>query len=161
MKYLEEGKQLNKELKNIEVQLTMIPKGSYSDTSYTTMNNDKNKENKKEHKMSAAMKASIQKDEEYRNMPYFLRHTKDVGEKAGVISMDSPYGNEIEIQRMEEKESRKKDISNKKFTAVLPKYPHNNSEGLDTSPFGNIEGYRFRGEDKNKWIYKRGFQIYG
>ena len=47
MKYLEEGKQLNKELKNIEVQLTMIPKGSYSDTSYTTMNNDKNKENKK------------------------------------------------------------------------------------------------------------------
>ncbi len=161
MKYLEEGKQTNKELKDIEVQLTMIPKGSDSETGYSTINNDKNKSNKKEYKMSAALKASIQKDEELRNIPYFQRHTKELGDKAGVISMDSPYENEIVMKRLEEKESRKKDISSTKFTSVLPKFPHNKSEGLDISPFGNIEGYKFRGEDKGKWINKKGFQIYG
>ena len=164
MKHFEEGKQLNKELKNIEVQLTMIPKGSNSDSSYDTTNaiNNKNKSKEKgQHKMSAAFKASIQKDEEYRNLPYFIRHTKEVGDKAGVISMDSPYGREIEIQRLEEKESRKKDISNTQFTSVLPKYSYNKSDGLDLTPFGNIEDSRFRGENKKKWISKGGFQIYG
>ena len=105
MKYFEEGKQQNQELKNIEVQLTMIPKGSYTETGYDSTrtmnnNNDKNKGNK-EYKMSSAMKALIQKDEETRNIPYFLRHTKEVGDKAGVISMDSPYISDVEIKRRE------------------------------------------------------------
>ena len=168
MKHFEEGKQSNKELNEIEVQLTMIPKGSYSETAYDTVNtnnnnthSDKNKTNKKEHKMSSSLKASMQKDEEYRSIPYFQRHTKDVGSKAGIITMDSPYITDEEKRRIEEKESRKKDISNKKFSSVLPKYPHNNSDGLDTTPIGNTEGYQFRGENKGKWISKRGFQVYG
>ena len=166
MKHFEEGKQNEKQLKDIEVQLTMIPKGSYSETNYEDMNtnatisnNKKGKDNKKEHKMSAAMKASLLKDEEYRMIPYFQRHTKDMV-KADVVTMDSPYITDVEKRRIEEKESRKKDISNKKFTSVLPKYPHNN-DGLDTTPIGNTEGYQFRGEDKGKWISKRGFQVYG
>ena len=167
MKHFEEGKQNNKDLKDIEVQLTMIPKGSYSETAYdninitnSTSNNDKNKRNKKEHKISEVMKASIQKDEDYRNIPYFIRHTQDIIGREGIIHRDSPYISKEEIMRKEEKESRKKDISNKKFTSVLPKYPHSN-DGLDTIPIGNTEGYQFRGEDKGKWINKRGFQIYG
>ena len=165
MKHLEEGKQTNAALKDIEVQLTMIPKGSTSETLYESANinniHDKNKTNKKEHKMSSAMKASMLKDDEYRMVPYFERHTKDISSRAGYVSTDSPYVSELEIRRLEEKESRKKDISNKKFTSVLPKFPHNNNDGLDTLPIGNTEGYQFRGEDKSKWISKRGFQVYG
>ena len=165
MKHLEEGKQTNTALKDIEVQLTMIPKGSTSETLYESANinniYEKNKTNKKEHKMSSAMKASMLKDDEYRMVPYFERHTKDISSRAGCVSTDSPYVSELEIRRLEEKESRKKDISNKKFTSVLPKFPHNNNEGLDTLPIGNTEGYQFRGEDKSKWISKRGFQVYG
>ena len=167
MKHFEEGKQTEKALKEIEVQLTMIPKGSYSETSYednTTNKNNTNSKNKfnknNTHKISATLKASIQKDEDYRMIPYFQRHTKEVGANAGVIASDSPYITDVEIRRLEEKESRKKDISNIKFTSVLPKYPHNN-DGLDTIPIGNTEGYQFRGEDKKKWISKRGFQVYG
>lgn len=37
---------------------------------------------------------------------------------------------------------------------------YNNNEGLDTTPIGNTEGFRFRKENKDKWISKRGFQIY-
>ena len=146
MKHLEEGKQTNAALKDIEVQLTMIPKGSTSETLYESANinniHDKNKTNKKEHKMSSAMKASMLKDDEYRMVPYFERHTKDISSRAGCVSTDSPYVSELEIRRLEEKESRKKDISNKKFTSVLPKFPHNNNDGLDTLPIGNTEGYQ-------------------
>ena len=163
MKHLEEGKQTNAALKDIEVQLTMIPKGATSETLYETIhtNNiqEKNKTNKKEHKMSAAMKASLLKDDEYRMIPYFERHTQDIASRAGIVSTDSPYISDIEIKRIEEKESRKKDISNQKFSSILPKFPHND-EGLDTTPIGNTEGYQFRGEDKSKWISKRGFQVY-
>ena len=163
MKHFEELKQDNKELKDIEVQLTMIPKGATSETLYETIhtNNiqEKNKTNKKEHKMSAAMKASLLKDDEYRMIPYFERHTQDIASRAGIVSTDSPYISDIEIKRIEEKESRKKDISNQKFSSILPKFPHND-EGLDTTPIGNTEGYQFRGEDKSKWISKRGFQVY-
>ena len=167
MKHFEELKQDNKELKDIEVQLTMIPKGSYSETGYdnNTNNslsniNDKSKKNKNDHKISEAMKASIQKDDDYRNIPYYIRHTKDMAGLAGIISQDSPYISKEEIMRKEERESRKKDISNQKYTSVLPKYPQNN-DGLDTTPFGNIEAYQFRGENKEKWISKRGFRVYG
>ena len=167
LKHFEELKQDNKDLKDLEVQLTMIPKGSYSETGYdnntnnTLSNlNDKNKKNKNEHKISEAMKASIQKDDDYRNIPYYIRHTQDMTGLAGVIAQDSPYISKEEIMRKEQKESRKKDISNQKYTSVLPKYPHNN-DGMDTTPIGNIEGYQFRGENKEKWISKRGFQVYG
>jgi hypothetical protein len=56
----------------------------------------------------------MQLDEEYRNIPYFIRHTKDLTDRAGIIPQDSPYVSPEEIKRLEEKESRKKDISNKK-----------------------------------------------
>ena len=63
-------------------------------------------------------------------------------------------------RRIEEKESRKKDISDKKFNSVIPKQKFNYSEGLDITPIGNTEGFRFRDENKNKWTSKRGFQVY-
>ena len=56
-------------------------------------------------KMSASFKAAIQKEEDARNVPYFIRHTKDITDKAeqvGIIAMDSPYTNP------EEKKRRKK-----------------------------------------------------
>ena len=136
----------------------MILKGSYSENyELDNNNNDKIKGNKKEHKISSTLKGLIQKDEEYHNLPYYQRHGPDFNSKVGVIAMDSPYVSKESILRFEEKESRKKDISDKKFTSVLPKYPQN-KDGLDTTPFGNIEGYRFRADDdKEKWIYKRGF----
>ena len=102
----------------------------------------------------------MQLDEEYRNIPYFIRHTKDITDRAGVITMDSPYISIEEKRRIEEKESRKKDISDKKFSSIIPKMKYNNNEGLDTTPIGNTEGFRFRKENKDKWISKRGFQIY-
>lgn len=160
MKHFEVGKKTNNALKEIEVQLTMIPKGSSTETSYDINNNTQNdKLNKKEHKMSAAMKASLLKDEEYRNVPYFHRHMQDICSKAGIVANDSPYITEEEKKRIEEKENRKKDISNKKFSSVLPKYPHNDND-KDTLPMGNIEAFKFRDEDKKKWISKRGFQAY-
>ena len=165
MKHFEEGKKEESQLKDIDVQLTMIPKGSNSETlnntiSTNTTNKDKKKK-EKEKKISSSFKAAMQLDEEYRNIPYFIRHTKDITNRAvGIINMDSPYISIEEIRRIEEKESRKKDISDKKFNSVIPKQKFNYSEGLDITPIGNTEGFRFRDENKNKWISKRGFQVY-
>ena len=99
-------------------------------------------------------------DDEYRKIPYFIRHTKDIRDKAEAVNNNSPYESMEDKKRLEEKESRKKDISDKKFSSILPKIKHNNNEGLDTTPIGNIEGFKFRNENKDKWINKRGFQIY-
>ena len=167
MKHFEEGKNEDKQLKDIEVQLTMIPKGSPSETLKNTISTNtshskfskKGKEKEKEKKISASLKAAMQLDEEYRNIPYFIRHTKDITDRAGVITMDSPYISIEEKRRIEEKESRKKDISDKKFSSIIPKMKYNN-DGLDTTPIGNTEGFRFRKENKEKWISKRGFQVY-
>ena len=166
MKHFEEGKKEDKQLKDIEVQLTMLPKGSNSETmnntiSTNTSNSNMNKKRKeKEKKISSSLKAAMQLDDEYRNIPYFIRHTKDITDRAGVISMDSPYVSKEEIKRMEEKESRKKDISDKKFSSIIPKMKYKNNEGIDTTPIGNTEGFKFRSENKEKWISKRGFQVY-
>lgn len=166
MKHFEEGKKEDIQLKNIEVQLTMIPKGSSSDTFNNTVSSNSSNSNidkkkkEKEKKISSSFKAAMQLDDEYRNIPYFIRHTKDLTNLAGVIRMDSPYVSIEEIKRIEEKESRKKDISDKKFTSVIPKMKYNNNEGLDTTPIGNTEGFKFRTENKDKWISKRGFQVY-
>ena len=164
MKHFEEGKNEDKQLSGIEVQLTMIPKGSSSDTlNHTISTNSSNniqKGKEKGKKISASLKAAMQLDEEYRNIPYFIRHTKDLTDRAGIISQDSPYVSPEEIKRLEEKESRKKDISNKKFTSVTSKVKYNQNEGLDTTPIANTEGFRFRNENKDKWISKRGFQVY-
>ena len=37
---------------------------------------------------------------------------------------------------------------------------HSDTEGLDTTPLGNPNGFKFRNENKDKWISKRGFQVY-
>ena len=127
MKHFEEGKKEDKQLKDIEVQLTMIPKGSNSETmnntiSTNTSHSNMNKKGKeKEKKISSSFKQAMQLDDEYRNIPYFIRHTKDITDRAGVITMDSPYGSKEELQKLEEKESRKKDISDKKFSSIIPK----------------------------------------
>ena len=164
MKHFEEGKKEDKQLKDIEVQLTMIPTGTSSETLNNTISTNAShlnkKEKEKEKKISASFQAAMKLDDEYRNIPYFIRHTKDITDRAGVISMDSPYTSKEEIKRLEEKESRKKDISDKKFTSIIPKSKYNNNEGLDTTPIGNTEGFRFRTEHKEKWISKRGFQVY-
>ena len=168
MKYFEEGKKEDKQLKDIEIQLTMIPKGSSSEIAKNTIStnasqsklNKKEKEKEKEKKISSSFKAAMQLDEEYNNIPYFIRHTKDLTDRAGIISMDSPYISVEEKKRMEEKESRKKDISDKKFTSIIPKMKYNNNEGLDITPIGNTERFKFRNEYKDKWISKRGFQVY-
>ena len=166
MKHFEEGKKEEIFLKEIDVQLTMIPKGTSSETlnnttSISTSHSNMNKKKKeKEKKISSSFKAAMQLDEDYRNIPYYIRHTKDISGKAGVINVNSPYVSIEEIKRLEEKESRKKDISNKKFTSVIPKMKYNNNEGLDITPIGNTEGFKFRNENKDKWISKRGFQVY-
>ena len=170
MKHFEEGKNEDPQLKDIEVQLTMIPKGS-SDTLYNTiaenssnnLDKKKGKGKEKEKKISASFKAAMQMDEDIRNVPYFIRHTKDITDKAqqvGIVTMDSPYSFIEEKKKIEEKENRKKDISTKKFSSVMPKVKYNDSEGLDTTPIGNTKGFKFRNEDKNKWISKGGFQLY-
>ena len=166
MKHFEEGKKEDKQLKDIEVQLTMIPKGSNSETmnntiSTNTSHSNMNKKGKeKEKKISSSFKQAMQLDDEYRNIPYFIRHTKDITDRAGVITMDSPYGAKEELKKLEEKESRKKDISDKKFSSVIPKIKYKDNEGIDTTPIGNTEGFKFRSENKEKWISKRGFQVY-
>ena len=90
MKHFEEGKYEDKQLSGIEVQLTMIPKGSSSDTlNHTISTNSSNniqKGKEKGKKISASLKAAMQLDEEYRNIPYFIRHTKDLTDRAGIIS---------------------------------------------------------------------------
>ena len=164
MKHFEEGKKEDKQLKDIEVQLTMIPTGTSSETLNNTISTNAShlskKGKEKEKKISASFQSAMQLDEEYRNIPYFIRHTKDLTDRAGIIPQDSPYVSPEEIKRLEEKESRKKDISNKKFTSVTSKVKYNQNEGLDTTPIGNTEGFRFRNENKDKWISKRGFQVY-
>ena len=166
MKHFEEGKKEDNELKEIEVQLTMIPQGSSSETlnntisTNTSNSNLKKKGKEKEKKISASFKAAMQLDEEYRKIPYFIRHTKDLIDRAGVISSDSPYVNPEEKKRLEEKESRKKDIGEKKFTSIIPKMKHSDTEGLDITPIGNPYGFKFRNENKDKWISKKGFQLY-
>ena len=61
MKKFEECKRTDKALDGIEVQLTMIPKSEHPETYFNTINIKNDKNNQKEHKMSSALKASIQK----------------------------------------------------------------------------------------------------
>ena len=164
MKHFEEGKTEEAYLKDIEVQLTMIPTGSSSETLNNTISTNASHSSKKgkdkEKKISASFQAAMKLDDEYRKIPYFIRHTKDIRDKAEAVNNDSPYESMEDKKRLEEKESRKKDISDKKFSSILPKIKHNNNEGLDTTPIGNTEGFKFRTENKDKWINKRGFQVY-
>ena len=125
MKHFEEGKNEDKQLKDIEVQLTMIPKGSPSETLKNTISTNTShsklskKGKEKEKKISPSLKAAMQLDEEYRNIPYFIRHTKDITDRAGVITMDSPYISIEEKRRIEEKESKNNaDNNNNNFETI-------------------------------------------
>jgi len=161
MKYFEEGKQNDKNLKDIDIELTILEKGSQSETFYDSINKHKFKDNSNNNKNKASkvLKQLIQKDDEVRNEPYFIRHTKDIAYQAGVISQDSPYKYLDMVKKMEEKESRKKDISSKKFNHVLSKYQPDDIKN-DNIPIGNIHDFKFRDEYKDKWIHKGGFQSY-
>ena len=164
MKHFEEGKNQEAFLKDIEVQLTMIPTGSSSETLNNTISTNAShlskKGKEKEKKISSSFKAAMKLDDEYCKIPYFIRHTKDIRDKAEAVSMNPPYESIEKQKRLEEIESRKKDISDKKFSSVIPKMKYNNNEGLDITPIGNTERFKFRTENKDKWINKRGFQIY-
>ena len=162
LKNFEELKISNKNLENIEVQLTMISRNAQisSTTNDFEKKEKKNNKQKFEPKIPSSLKESMQKDDEYYNAPYFHRHFQDISSKAGIISNDSPYITEEQKRRIEEKESRKKDISNVKFTNFLRK-PDNNDENIDLQPMGDFyNNFKFRDENKNKWVSKRGFQVY-
>ena len=58
------------------------------------------------------------------------------------------------------KSKQKKSRCNTEYSKSTSKVKYNQNEGLDTTPIGNTEGFRFRNENKDKWISKRGFQVY-
>ena len=162
LKKFEELKISDKNFENIDVQLTMVSKNSpiTSTTDNFEKNEKKNNKPKFEPKIPSSLKESMQKDEEYYNAPYFHRHFQDISSKAGIVSNDSPYITEEQKRRIEEKESRKKDISKVKFTNVIHK-PQYNDDDLDLEPTGDFYNqFKYRDEDKNKWVSKRGFQVY-
>ena len=162
LKQYEELKISNKNFENIDVQLTMIPKNAEVPpiTNNIEKNEKKNHKQKFEPKIPSSLKESMQKDDEYYNVPYFHRHFQDIASKAGIVSNDSPYITEEQRRRIEEKESRKKDISNVRFTNVLHK-PQYNDDDADLQPIGDAyNNFKYRDEDKKKWVSKRGFQVY-
>lgn len=88
---------------------------------------------------------------------------RNIKEKAGVISTASPYKSLNEIIIEEEKQNRKKWISNKNFKLYVGKRSVNNPSRIrnyvQISPSIPPSNYLFRGVSKDKWIDNNGFKL--
>ena len=72
----------------------------------------------------------------------------------------SPYIDEEEKRLLDEKENKKKFISDKGFFTAVGKYsmpPHYISNYVQLSPSENPSTHKFRNVNKNKWITNKGF----
>ena len=91
-------------------------------------------------------------------------HWKNVTSKAGIITNDSPYLSEEELQKKKYRENKKKWISKNNFNVYVGKATTNRSyiikNYVQMTPSQPPVLYSFRPIHKDKWISKKGFIVF-
>ena len=96
---------------------------------------------------------------------YFHRHMLDISNKAGVITNSSPYMNLLHKEYLDKIESKKKWVCNKDFITSVGRAINNKNifvinNYVNITPSISPLLYKFRNENKKKWMSIKGFIPY-
>lgn len=90
-------------------------------------------------------------------------HMRDITSKAGVISIDNPYGIEEKLRKEEERNKRMKNISGERFNGYFDKATNNKNTFIKNyvtlTPSLSINDFKYREEDKSKWVSPQKFWV--
>jgi hypothetical protein len=89
----------------------------------------------------------------------------DISKKAGVITNSSPYINFLHKEYLDKIENKKKWVCNKDFITSVGRAENNKNiyiikNYVNITPSNSPLLYKFRNENKTKWMSKKGFILY-
>ena len=96
---------------------------------------------------------------------YFHRHMLDISKKAGVIRNSSPYMSLEHREYIEKLQNKKHWVSDRDFITSVGR-PINNKKIFIIQNYVSLTPsippllYKFRNENKKKWITSKGFKLY-
>ena len=99
------------------------------------------------------------------NGSYFHKHMLDISKKAGVITNSSPYMSSEHREYIEKLKDKKKWVSDRDFITSVGR-PINNKKIFVIKNYVSLTPsippllYKFRNENKKKWITSKGFKLY-
>ena len=99
------------------------------------------------------------------NNSYLHRHMLDISKKAGVITNSSPYMSLEHREYIEKLKNKKKWVSDRDFITSVGR-PINNKKIFVIQNYVSITPsippvlYKFRNENKKKWMTTKGFKLY-
>lgn len=99
-------------------------------------------------------------------MSFIHRKMLDLSSRAGIINNDSPYIEEDRAFRLREKDNEKKNISKQRFNSCFGKATVSKSTNnyisnyVNVTPSVPVNQFKFRPDEKSKWINKKGFKLY-
>ena len=96
---------------------------------------------------------------------YYHIHMLDISKKAGVITNSSPYINFLHKEYLDKIENKKKWVCNKDFITSVGRAENNKNifiikNYVNITPSYSPLLYKFRNENKTKWMSKKGFILY-
>ena len=96
---------------------------------------------------------------------YYHIHMLDISKKAGVITNSSPYINFLHKEYLDKIENKKKWVCNKDFITSVGSAENNKNifiikNYVNITPSNSPLLYKFRNENKTKWMSKKGFILY-
>jgi hypothetical protein len=96
---------------------------------------------------------------------YYHIHMLDISKKAGVITNSSPYINFLHKEYLDKIENKKKWVCNKDFITSVGRAENNKNifiikNYVNITPSNSPLLYKFRNENKTKWMSKKGFILY-
>ena len=146
------------------VALSFEKKGNNS--SKYTITSNKTKHPKSVSSVDSYSRKSDISHNSYDDMSYIHRHMLDISSKAGIMRNDSPYIEEERAFRLREKNNYKKNICKERFnpyfsnatlvkneSRLIPNY-------VNMTPSQPVNQFRFRPDNKSKWMSKKGFRLY-
>lgn len=161
IKKLNEEKMSNKYYNKLMVALSFENKNNnttkYTLTSITS---------KSHHPKSTVSYKSYSSKDSSEEMSYIHRHMLDISSKAGIMRNDSPYVEEERAFRLREKNKEKNNISKQRFNPYFSKATvvRNSSRFISNyvnlTPSIPVNQFKFRSNDKSKWMNKNGFRLY-
>ena len=99
------------------------------------------------------------------NNSYLHRHMLDISKKAGVITNSSPYMSLEHREYIEKLKNKKKWVSDRDFITSVGR-PINNKKIFIIQNYVSLTPsippllYKFRNENKKKWMTTKGFKLY-
>ena len=156
MKYLNKEKLKNNELKELKCTMEILNKNDSNNKNLNKKINKNEKERnekiRKREKRSFTMREKLEKIKNIPKLPL-----------ANIISVSSPYLTEEERYKLEEKEKSKKNISKEKFVSYFGIATTRKEKGIknyvNLTPSLPVNQFKFRNEDKTKWVVKNNFKI--